>query len=315
LLAVAALLVATSAGGTAAAQERLVVLPATGSNVHEGHLAAATDVLRSYLERTGRWAVGVATGPAGAAAEPTPAQAAAVARQAAAALAVTLRIARLGTTASVRLAAYRPDGSLAHVDEIGASGPDDLDPAIRRLALGLAEGRTARALAELDSVTEREADPYLRFVATNVFGLRLGSAWVLGSGASAPDAHMASGGGLFWLHDARSWLADVSFDLFGTDDDSLVALGLGAYYPLGRRNVAPYVGGGLSYSWVETRGMEGGRGLQLRAAAGVIFGRLSTVQLRVEAGWAVNAFEERPTAPGGQASVPHGPFLTVGLGY
>jgi hypothetical protein len=312
LVTIVTLLVAASAG-PAAADDRLVVLPATGANVHPGHLAAATDVLRSHLERTGRWAVGVASAPAGVAAEPTPAQAGEVARQANAALAVTLRVARLGATASVRLAAYRPDASLAHVDEIGASGPDDLDPAIRRLALGLAEGRTARALAELDSVTEREADPYLRFVATNVFGIRLGSVFVMNR-ASAPDSHLASGGGLFWLHDARSWLADLSFDVFGTEDDSLVALGLGAYYPFGRRNLAPYLGGGLSYAWVDTGGRDGGQGLQLRAAAGVLFGRLSTVQLRLEASWAVNAFEESP-APGAPAKVPHGPLFTVGLGY
>jgi hypothetical protein len=125
---------------------------------------------------------------------------------------------------------------------------------------------------------------------------------------------MASGGGLFWLHDARSWLADLSFDVFGTEDDSLVALGLGAYYPFGRRNLAPYVGGGLSYAWVDTGGLDGGQGLQLRGVVGLLIGRLSTVQLRVEAGWAVNAFEEK-AAPGERANMPHGPFLTLGLGY
>ncbi len=296
----------------AAATERVVVLPATGANVHEGHLAAATDVLRAHLERTGHYTVGVAVAPPGSTGEPTAVQAGAVASAAGAALAVTLRVARLGNVASVRLAAYRPDATLAHVDEIGAASPDDLDPAIRRLALGLAEGRTARALAELDSVTEREADPFLRFVATNVFGVKLGSAWLLNR-ASTPDAHMASGGGLFWLHDARSWLADLSLDLFGTKDDRLVAVGLGLYYPFSRRNLAPYAGGGVSYAWVDTGG-EGGQGLQLRAALGFLFGRLSTVQVRVEGGWSVGAFREDP-GPGGTARVPHGPYATLGLAY
>src|SRR5512133_3974126 len=142
----------------------VAAVTSTGANVHAGHLAAATDVLRAHLERTGRYEVGVAVAPAGPAAEPTPAQAAEVARSASAALAVTLRIARLGANASVRLAAYRPDGSAAHVDEIGAASPDDLDAAVARLARALAEGRSARALAEIDTVTARESDPFLRRV-------------------------------------------------------------------------------------------------------------------------------------------------------
>jgi hypothetical protein len=289
----------------------IALFPATGANVHEGHLAAATEVLRAHLERTGAFTVlrarGVAPG-----AEPTPAEAGAAARDAGAALGVTLRVARLGNVASVRLAAYRPDGTAAHLDELGAAGPDDLDPVLRRLAVGLAQGRPARGLGEIDTVTSREADPYLKYVATQVFGLRLGSAFLMNRAAPEDTTHSAAGGGIFWLYDARSFLADVSFDLYGGDDDSLVQLGLGFYYPLSRANVAPYLGGGVAYTWVDTGG-EGGSGLAFRAAGGMLFGRLSTVQVRLEAGWQVSAFKE--SAFGTDGAVPHGPFLTVGLGY
>ncbi|BDG02703.1 hypothetical protein [Anaeromyxobacter oryzae] len=301
-----------AAAAPARAVTSVVLLPATGANVHEGHLTAATDVLRAHLERTGKLAVTVAPVPGGLRAEPSPLEAAQAARAGGAELAVTLRIARLGNVASVRLAAYRQDGSAAHVDELGAAGPDDLDAALRRLAAGLAEGRPAHALAEIDTVTEREADPYLKYVATNVFGIRLGSAFLMNRASPAGTSHSAAGGGVFWLYDARSFLADLSFDLYGGDADRLVALGIGFYRPFSKGNVSPYLGGGVAYHWLQTGG-DGAAGLAFRAAGGVLVGRLSTVQVRVEAGWQVSAFTEKVH----EASpvTPHGPFATVGLGY
>jgi hypothetical protein len=74
----------------------VVLLPATGANVHEGHLAAATDVLRTSLERTGRYLVAPGRSPAAAGEEATAAQAGEAARTAGAVLAVTLRVSRLG---------------------------------------------------------------------------------------------------------------------------------------------------------------------------------------------------------------------------
>jgi hypothetical protein len=319
LLAVSLLLALAVPGAARAAAFRVAVLPATGANVHEGHLAAATDVFRSQLERTGRFEVVLAPPPPGGA-EPTPSDAAAAARGADASLGVTLRISRLGESALVRLAAYRPDGAAAHLDELGAGSPDDLEPVLRRLARGLADGRPARELAELDSVTERESDPYLKYAATQLFGVRLGTAFFAetaggGSGASV------SGGGIFWLYDARSYLADLSFDVLGSDGRRLVGVGLGFYYPFGKGNLAPYLGGGLGYHWTDTGGGGSGAGLALRGAAGLIVGRLATVQVRLEAGYHLSLFEEEPETdflgqpqPGTTARA-HGPTLSVGLGF
>lgn len=314
------LLLLALAAPVARAGEPTVLLPATGANVHEGHLAAATDVLRSQLERTGRFDVRLAPASDDPRAEPTPAEAAAAARAAGATLAVTLRVSRLGESAAVRLAAYRPDGSAAHLDELTAASPDDLEPVLRRLARGLAEGRPARALAELDSVTEKEADPFLKYAATNLFGVRLGTVFVLSRAGTSEETAAASGGGIFWLYDARSFLADVSFDIHSGGGARLVSLGLGFYRPFGKANVAPYLGGGVGYHWVDTGG-GGASGLALRAAGGAIIGRLSTVQVRLEAGYQVSLFEEGPETDvfgdpmGGATARPHGPTLSVGLAF
>jgi hypothetical protein len=313
-------LLALAAPAAARPAEPVALLPATGANVHEGHLAAATDVLRSQLERTGGFEVRLAPSPGGGREEPTAAEAGAAARAAGAPLAVTLRISRLGEAAAVRLAAYRADGALAHVDELTARGPDDLEPVLRRLARGLAEGQPARALAEVDSVTLQESDPFLKYAATQLFGVRLGTAFLLDRADGARGAANVSGGGIFWLYDARSFLADLSFDVHAGDGARLVAVALGFYRPFGKGNLAPYLGGGVGYHWTETGG-SGESGLALRAAGGLLVGRLSTVQVRLEAGYHVSLFEEGPSsdlfgAPAEGATVrPHGPMLSVGLGF
>jgi hypothetical protein len=308
----AALSFALLAAPAPARAERVALLPATGTNVHEGHLAAATDVLRAYLERTGRFEAAIVPSPAAPGAEPTWAQLGETARAAGADLAVTLRIARLGNTALVRLGAYRPDGALAYADELSAATPDDLDPVLRRLAEGFAQGRPAREVAQIDTVTQKEAAPYRKQRATHVVGLRLGAIMLLNAASSSSDTATVAGGGVFWLYDARSWLAEVGMDLMRSEHAHLVAVGLGAYYPFSRGDVSPYLGGGVSYAWTDTGG-DDAAGLQLRAVLGFLFGRLSNVQLRADVGWVANTFGER--TPTGERRVANGPLLTVGIGF
>jgi hypothetical protein len=292
-----------------AAAERVALLPATGSNVHEAYLASATDVLRSYLERTGKFEVAIVPSPAAPGAEATWSQAAEAARAVGAELAVTLRIARLGAGGQVRLAAFRTDGSVYQTDELSAATPEDLDTVLRRLADGLAAGRPAREVAQIDSVTQKEATPYLKQEATNVFGLRLGGVYVMNR-ASADGEEGVAGGGIFWLYDARSYLAEVTFDIMGNNGgDNLVSLGLGAYYPFLRGNTSPYIGGGLAYTWIETG--EGASGLGIRVGGGLLFGRLSTVQLRADFGWWLNTYQESSVS----SDLANGPYLTVGVGF
>jgi hypothetical protein len=290
--------------------EPIVLLPATGANVGEGELRAATDLLRGDLEATGRFTV-VALGrtPGGDVMEPTPLEAGDEARATRAALAVTLRVSRLGAAATARLAAYRPDGSLWHSDQLGAADPDDLEPVLKRLAKGLAEARPAAETAEIDTVTERESRPARRLTATHVRGFRLDVSGLGDRPAGRGVGHL-TGGGLFWLYDARTFLADLSVDYQFGGGDHLLDTGIGLYLPLSRENVTPYVGAGLGWGvahhWDRTNA-----GLIARAAGGVIIGRLSNVQIRAEAGYRFALF--RIEVQGERRTV-QGPFLSVGLG-
>jgi hypothetical protein len=295
-----------------AAAEPIVLLPATGANVHDGYLEAATDVLRSQLERTGAFQVTLGPAAAKGAPAPTPEQAGEAARQAGASRAVTLRISRLGSTASVRLAAYRPDGTQAHADELTAGTPDELTPVLRRLAEGLATGRAARDLASIDTVTSPEADAYLKYTATSTFGLALGTL-VATDRAGTAAARGVPGGGIFWLYDARSFLAEIDFQVFSGSGDRATSIGLALARPFSTGNVAPYLGGGLAYTWTSFGG-QGAHGLSLRAIGGLLVGRLSNVQVRVEAGYFYATYPEVPDA-GGPGRYSHGPLALLGVGF
>ena len=143
-----------------------------------------------------------------------------------------------------------------------------------------------------------------------MFGLRLGATWFV----ERPGDHetkQLTGGGVFWLYDARSFLADVGIDYAAGGGNHLLSTGLGIYLPVARGNVTPYLGGGLDYAVAHTEG-DTGAGLAFRAAGGVLVGRLSTVQLRFEAGYRVTAFGIKID---GDRRAIQGPFVTAGIGF
>ena len=318
-LRLAAALLALAVAGPVRATERttIVLLPATGSNVEAPQLAAAGDVLRAHLESTGEFAV-VRSGPPTTAAEPAPAEAAAAARAAGAALAVTVHVSRLGAVAVARVAAFTPEGAVVHTDELGALGPDDLDPALARLAEGIARGERARELATIDTVTAREEAPLPKMTAWAAAGLRVGSLFPVRRPDPAARSGAASGIGLVFAYDARDWIADASvegytsnLDAWRPDPDRALALALGVYRPFSKGNVAPYVGVGAAYT-VGRFAWASGQGLQPRAAIGILVGRLSSAAVRLEAGWFLNAFPVRDRATGADVYV-HGGMASITL--
>jgi hypothetical protein len=301
-LALALLLASPAAVAAGGARTTALLLPATGSNVPEPQLAAASDILRAYLESTGRLVVVRSHRPT-APDEFTAAEAADAARGAGAAIAVTLHVSRLADTGLARVAAYASDGTLLHSDQLGVLGADDLDPALRRLADGVATGRLARNLAEIDTVTAREEAPLKKMKAYMAGGLKLGATMPVNR--PDPGERFGSAGtlGLVWYYDARDWIADVSFEGFTSAVDPYyrpdrgLAVAMGVYLPLSKGNASPYLGVGAAWAVQHVAG-ETGSGIQGRAMAGVLLGRLSDVAVRLEAGYFLNGFPLRDPATG-----------------
>jgi len=301
---------------------RLALLPVSGTNVHVGYLDAARDLLKDHLLATGRFVAITVPGDSGTVEIATD-QAVERGRAANAELVLVTHLTRLQGVGRLRIIAYRVnDGSVAHADTIAISGgPDDLDPALKRLADGLATGKPAQQTADIESVTQREADPLLKQSATRVVGVRLGAIVPL-SRPSGLGPAAAGGVGVFWLYDARTYLGEIALDLHSGENATSFDIGIGGYYPFSRGNITPYLGSALAYSFTDFGGA-GASGLRIQPTFGVLLGRLSTVQVRGQIGYFFNTFGERDTASPAFAEVPsnapkhyaHGPAITVGLGF
>ncbi|HET6282397.1 MAG TPA: hypothetical protein VFH73_15630 [Polyangia bacterium] len=305
----------------AVAPARLALLPVSGTNVHVGYLDAARDLLKDHLLATGRFVAITVPGESGTVEIATD-QAVQRGREANAELVLVTHLTRLQGVGRLRIIAYRvTDGSVAHADTIGISGgPDDLDPALKRLADGLASGKPAQQTADIESVTQREADPLLKQSATKVVGVRLGAIVPLSRPAGL-DAAAAGGLGIFWLYDARTFLGEIALDLYRGDKATSFDIGIGGFYPFSRGNITPYLGSALSYSITDFGGA-GANGLRIQPTFGVLFGRLSTVQVRGQVGYFFNTFGERDGASAfgevpssASKTYAHGPAMTIGLGF
>jgi hypothetical protein len=319
------LLAASSISPALLAAERVAVFAVSGGNVHPAYEQIAQDLFKDYLADTGKYSV--VDVPAAAAAPSDPTQAVEAGRLAGADLVLLVRLTHLQNSFRIRLTAYQvATKAMVHSDTLGSTGgPDELDPVVSRLVKAFAKGERAGTNAEIDTVTQKEADPYLKETATKTFGLRLGA--ILPFNRPRGDIAAGPGLGLFWMYDAREYMAEIFVDFVSTSTASAgnsvraFDVGLGLYRPFSRTNVVPYAGGGVAYS-VSSFGGDGANGLRFHGAFGVLFGRLSTVQLRGEIGYFVNAYQEAAYSASevqlgasNTKSLSHGPMLMAGIGF
>jgi hypothetical protein len=322
VLSVLGVLVCSFAPTARAAGLTIALLPPTGDNVAPAILQASRDLLKDHLLRGGAYNIvepPPMEGPT--AVEPTPAQAAAVAQALGAAEAVVVRLTHIGTTARVRLTVYAAGSAqIVYWDSIAVTGgPDELDTVFQRLAHAMQTGKPVRESAEIDTVTDKEMQNLSRRQANKVFGLHLLAFLPFNTAGGSFKA--LPGGGLFWLYDARSWMTDVALDLGGGNGQSLFSAAIGGYYPLLREDFTPYFGGVVRWAYMNLGG-NGAGGLSFQPTAGILLGRLSTVQLRADVGYFFNSFGEYSktvsplgtTSTGGQ-HFSHGVVLTVGVGF
>jgi hypothetical protein len=303
----------------------IALLPPSGDNVSPQILQASRELFKDHLLRSGAYNV-VEPAPVPGEptnVEPTPAAAAGIAASLGASEAVVLRITHLGNSARVRVTVYAAgSGQVVYWDSIAVTGgPDELDTIFQRLAHAMETGKPVRESAEIDTVTDKEMQSLGRRQANKVFGLHVLTflPFNTASGSFKP----LPGGGLFWLYDARAWMADIAVDIGGGQGQFLTDLAIGGYYPFLREDFTPYVGGVARWAYMDFGG-NGASGISLQPTAGILLGRLSTVQLRADVGYFVNLFSEYPSTSSqvGQGSTTnccahasHGFVLTVGLGF
>ncbi len=318
-----ALLLGLPAGPALAATARTVaLLPPSGDNVDPSILRASRELLKDHLQRTGAYNVVDIPGEP-TRDEPDPMQVAKQAKALGAEQAILLRLIHFGTSSRARLTVYTAEtGQVLYWDSIAITGgPEELDTVIQRLVHAMQTGKPVRDAAEIDTVTSKETYALPRRHAHQSFGLRLSTLMAF----NTPDDSFAAvpGGGVYWMYDARSWLADISADLGIRDGHGAFIASIGGYYPLLREDFTPYLGGVVRWAHLNLGG-QGANGIMLQPTVGVLLGRLSSVQLRGEVGYFINTFGEPekkaistgpyPEYEDGPKSYAHGLVLSIGLG-
>jgi hypothetical protein len=134
-------------------------------------------------------------------------------------------------------------------------------------------------------------------------------AWAEGADAVQIGDSSAQGAEAFWLYDTRSVLASVHLSYLGGANHQ-TAFGMGVHVPLLSGDVAPYLGGGLQFTWSKWwDALEWEEGFTPYAGAGVLFGREWTVQVRAQVSWFYNLYVSRNVA-----GTFHGQGLTASIG-
>lgn len=329
---ISALLAILTASGAAPAwaayaPRPIALLPPSGDNVAVSILDSTREILKDHLQRTGAYTVLEPAVAASRSSEASAVQAVEQARAVGAEQAIVVRIIHVGSSARVRLTAYwAHSAQVAYWDSIVVTGgPDELDVALERLAHAMHTGRPVRDSAELETVTAKEGQSLNRRNASRSFGVHIFT--LLPFNAAGGSTNVMPAGGLYWLYDARSWMADIAFDIGGQGDRAYYGMAIGGYYPLSREDFTPYIGAMLRWAYMNLGG-HGSSGIVVQPTAGVLLGRLSSTQLRAEVGYFVNTFAETetsatvapvgqvaPTDQGGRAFVSHGFVLSVGIGF
>jgi hypothetical protein len=293
----------------AARADRVALMPTSGVNVHEGYLAATHAVAQGHLEKAGFEVVTI--GGPHATMEPDYNTAVTAGRQVSARYTVVIHMARLGSSAKVKLTAYdTASGRVSYRDQLDAANPDDIDPVLARLVRGMATGQPASDTADIETVTQKEADPLRKRKATNVFGIRIGVVLPTTRPEDGDEPGLP-GMGLYWMYDVRTFLAEVATDFHAKGGEGDFTVSIGAYYPFSRENTTAYAGGGLRYG-MASYGGDSGTGISAYGAVGALLGRLSTVQLRGEAAFFMNLFQNGDS---GAEATSTGVLINAGIGF
>ncbi len=209
---------------------------------------------------------------------------------------VRFSIVRMGETVKISVQKLDLDGTVQAASNMTAASPDDLDSVTARLARHLVTGVRPNEGETIYEVTDRERERLKKKRSTTYYGVRVIGAHSFSSELSQHP--MKYGAGFSVLYDPRSFLAEVSFDMYGgsTGDFQEFSweLGVGGFYPLTDLNFSPYVGGILSLSsrWAEwnERDWDSDTGLTVAAALGMLLGRTSDIILRFEVRFFVDTY-------------------------
>jgi hypothetical protein len=203
---------------------------------------------------------------------------------------------RLGETVIVTVNLYKTsDSTLVWSDLLKAASPDDLDKIYERIAANLGTDKKASKETDIYTITQYQSKELNKEKANVSAGIGIG-----GLAMNVPYTFKGLPAGISGIifYDARSFLGDLSFDLyFGDRKFNYMAVNIVGNYAFNKRQNTPYIGGGLSlnrmsyaqdvkkpaFNNLEPGSVEeikSNGGMSIVADAGYIFNRTGSFKIR-----------------------------------
>ena len=164
---------------------------------------------------------------------------------------------RLGEKIIVRLSHENPIGTIIIEQQMTLANIEEMIPAAPRLVDALVHGKPIDATADMESVTEQEARELRKISGESLWNIGIFGTFIPGTDIAAEPGYEFG-----WSYETPSYAVGTEFRVSGRDvfDEiavteiqdsegdsfSFFAWSIGGRYFFNKRNISPYVGGGLA---------------------------------------------------------------------
>ena len=155
---------------------------------------------------------------------------------------------RLGEKIIVRLSHENPIGTIISERQLTLANIEEMIPAAPRLVDALVHDKPIDATVDMETVTEQEARELRKISGESLWNMGIFGTFIPGTDVAA-EPGMEFG----WSYQTPSYAVGTDFRYSGPDDDDdasktirVFAWSIGGRYFFNKRNISPYVGGGLA---------------------------------------------------------------------
>ena len=164
---------------------------------------------------------------------------------------------RLGEKIFVGLSYEKPIGTVVRTRQILLANIEEMIPAVPRLVDALVHNKAIDDTVDMENVTEQEARELRKISDESLWQIEISGAFVPGTGKS-----IKPGFALGWSYERPAYAVDIKFQRIGSINDenevdelylfpdkdfSFLSGSIGGRYFFNKRNISPYVGGGLAF--------------------------------------------------------------------
>lgn len=230
------------------AAEKIYMAPVGTTNIHSDYGIAAQKLMKTYIEDDGRFIL-VEGSTADSVVIEKQETVKSKAQEKGCSKYLIAEFTRLGDNVILSFKLYDLGNETpVWQDRLKAANPDDFDPIIQRVARTIGTDKKATTDQDIYNITESEAKLPKRKKVNSYFGVGIGGMVPL-----APVIDMDPGFALFGMYDTQSLLIGLDLGIWGIGSDmdiriNDVDIGISVYYPFGRKFIAPYLGGGMTFS-------------------------------------------------------------------